>query len=43
MKGDAETFAYVAAAWTATADNNDRTHGELRITGLMAKGDKPVL
>ncbi|HEX5177127.1 MAG TPA: discoidin domain-containing protein, partial [Chthoniobacteraceae bacterium] len=43
VKADAETFAYVAAAWTATADNNDRTHGELRITGLMAKGDKPVL
>lgn len=42
-EADAEAFAYVAAAWTTSTDNNDRTHGELRITGLMGKGDKPVL
>ncbi len=42
-KADAQTFAYVGATWTASADNNDKSHGELRITALMAKGDKAII
>src|SRR6185295_6953630 len=40
---DAVAFAYVAATWTASSDNRDRTHGELRVTALTAKDDKPVI
>lgn len=40
---DPQVFAYVGAAWTASTDNKDKTHGELRITGLMAKDDKPII
>ncbi len=36
-------FAYVGATWTAGTDNRDRTHGELRLTGLTAQADKAVL
>ena len=35
-------YAYVGAAWTS-GRNEDRTHGELRITALTAKGDKAIL
>ncbi|MEA3212271.1 MAG: hypothetical protein QOE70_5328 [Chthoniobacter sp.] len=38
-----EVFAYVGATWTASTSNADKTHGELRLTALTAKGDKPVL
>jgi hypothetical protein len=37
-----DIYAYVGAAWTS-GRNDDRTHGELRITGLTAKGDKAIL
>jgi DNA-binding beta-propeller fold protein YncE len=40
---DPDVFAYVGSAWTSSTSNRDRTHGELRITGLMAKGDKPII
>jgi hypothetical protein len=43
VKADPNVFAYVGAAWTASTDNKDKTHGELRITGLMAKDDKPII
>ena len=39
----ADVFAYVGATWTASASNEDKTHGELRITALTTKGDKPVI
>jgi len=42
-KADPNVFAYVGAAWTASTDNKDKTHGELRITGLTAKDDKPII
>jgi hypothetical protein len=42
-KADPNVFAYVGASWTASTDNRDKTHGELRITGLMAKDDKPII
>ena len=42
-KADADVFAYVGSTWTASTDNRDKTHGELRITGLMAKDDKPII
>ena len=38
-----EVTAYVGSTWTATGKNEDKTHGELRITALTAKGDKTVL
>jgi hypothetical protein len=38
-----EVFAYVGATWTASSSNSDKTHGELRLTALTAKGDKPIL
>jgi hypothetical protein len=42
-KADASVFAYVGSTWTASTDNRDQTHGELRITALTAKDDKPIL
>ena len=42
-KGVPEVFAYVGATWTASTSNADKTHGELRITALTAKGDRPVI
>ncbi len=36
-------IAYVAATWTAGADNKDRTHGELRVTALTSEGDKAIV
>ena len=36
-------YAYVAATWTATANNRNLSDGELRITGLTAGGDKVVI
>ena len=42
-KGLPEVFAYVGATWTASTSNADKTHGELRITALTAKGDRPVI
>ncbi|RYD29628.1 MAG: hypothetical protein EOP86_21380, partial [Verrucomicrobiaceae bacterium] len=42
-EADRRTFAYVGSTWTASNDNEDRTHGELRITALTADGDRPVL
>lgn len=42
-KAETETFAYVGATWTASANNKDRTHGELRITALTAKGDQAII
>ncbi|WP_038170805.1 hypothetical protein [Verrucomicrobium sp. BvORR106] len=38
-----DVYAYVAATWTATSDNRNMKDGELRITGLTAKGDKAIL
>ncbi|MDB6151739.1 MAG: repeat containing protein, partial [Chthoniobacteraceae bacterium] len=38
-----DIYAYVGATWTSSDKNEDKTHGELRITGLSAKGDKPIL
>ena len=38
-----DVYAYVASAWTSSTSNRDQTHGELRFTGLTAKGDKAVL
>ncbi|MHA3772192.1 hypothetical protein ACXR0O_11715 [Verrucomicrobiota bacterium sgz303538] len=38
-----DIYAYVGAAWTSSQDNKEKRKGELRITGLTAKGDKPVL
>ena len=38
-----DIFAYVGATWTASTDNRDKTHGELRLTGLTAQQDKAVL
>lgn len=42
-KADAKLYAYVGATWTSSTDNRDMTHGELRITGLSAEGDKAIL
>ncbi len=42
-KADAAVFAYVGSTWTSSTSNRDRTHGELRITGLTAKDDQPIL
>ncbi len=38
-----DLYAYVGATWTSSANNADKTHGELRITGLSAKGDKSII
>ena len=38
-----DVFAYVGSTWTRSTTNNDKQHGELRITALTAKGDKPVI
>ena len=38
-----DVTAYVGSTWTASGNNADKTHGELRITALTAKGDRPVL
>ncbi|MEO6787435.1 MAG: NHL repeat-containing protein, partial [Chthoniobacteraceae bacterium] len=38
-----DVFAYVGSTWTSSATNRDKEHGELRITALTAKGDKPVI
>ncbi len=38
-----QVFAYVGATWTSSAKNEDKTHGELRLTALTAGGDKAVL
>lgn len=38
-----KVYAYVGATWTASTDNSDKTRGELRITGLTAADDKPIL
>ncbi len=38
-----DVFAYVGSTWTSGTTNTDREHGELRITALTAKGDKPVI
>ncbi|MBI1370131.1 MAG: hypothetical protein GC162_15935 [Planctomycetes bacterium] len=38
-----DVYAYVGATWTAASDNKDRTHGELRLTALTAKGDKAIV
>ncbi len=40
---DPDTYAYVGSTWTASSNNEDRTHGELRITALTDKGDRPVI
>ena len=42
-KADPQVFAYVGATWTASTNNKDKTNGELRITALTAKDDKPIL
>jgi sugar lactone lactonase YvrE len=42
-KADPDMFAYVAATWTASSDNKDRTHGELRITGLTRAADRAIV
>jgi sugar lactone lactonase YvrE len=42
-EADPEVYAYVGSTWTAGTSNKDRTHGELRITGLTAGNDKPIL
>jgi hypothetical protein len=38
-----DVFAYVGSTWTSSTTNRDKTHGELRITGLMVKGDKAII
>ncbi len=38
-----DVIAYVGATWTASGNNADKTRGELRITALTKKGDKPVI
>jgi hypothetical protein len=37
-----EAFAYVGSVGGASGDGADKTHGELRLTALTAKGDKPT-
>jgi hypothetical protein len=37
-----DIYAYVGATWTSQR-NDDKTHGELRLTGLTAKGDRAIL
>lgn len=41
-KADPEIYAFVGSTWTSSSSNEDKTHGELRITGLTAKGDRVV-
>ena len=38
-----DVFAYVGSTWTSSTANKDKEHGELRITALTAKGDRPVI
>lgn len=39
-----DIYAYVGAAWSADApDGKAATRGEIRLTGLTAQGDRPIL